>query len=574
MKFALATLEPSSRDPFGPAWMLPSGANSVILLSPEASKDAPIGLCTFADDSKIPDGAVDFGIGARLSDCFVSAKQRDGWLSLLNTKPSSRPTLDGLLHDTLTQDADPTGAANARPMPLIATGIAPYYLNSALVSSFPLTLADPSAVALLKQCQAEIYQRVLDGKEPPGIHRQWIATKLDMLGLTAADVALISSSKVPPSERIPLKPSTTLTDDFSSGNLNNWTAVNGSWSNVASDAELGTGGTHCGMYHNTALSGSDHYAQCDWSKGDHYAYYAFGPRIRMSSSGDGFAWYSYTGGGGNPNIVKLSGTNYSSTVGQGSDGITDSPHTLKLDIVGSTLRGYWDGTLKVTATDTSYPSNLKVGFHGYGGGGVDNFSASDGILDPPTVSTVSANSGPAAGGTNVTITGTGFVATPTVTFGGTSATNVVLVNSTTITCTTPAHAAGAVNVVVTNPDTQTGTGTNAFTYVAAPTVSSVSANSGPAAGGTNVTVTGTGFSATPTITFGGSAATNVAFTNSTTLTCTTPAHAAGAVDVVVTNPDTQTGTGTGVFTYIAPAAATSSNCSITSGCGLGMGLGV
>lgn len=89
-----------------------------------------------------------------------------------------------------------------------------------------------------------------------------------------------------------------------------------------------------------------------------------------------------------------------------------------------------------------------------------------GAAPAPTVTSVAASSGSTAGGTNVTITGTGFVATPTVTFGGTSATNVVWVNSTTLTCTTPAHAAGAVNVVVTNPDTQTGTGTNAFTYVA------------------------------------------------------------------------------------------------------------
>jgi hypothetical protein len=41
---------------------------------------------------------------------------------------------------------------------------------------------------------------------------------------------------------------------------------------------------------------------------------------------------------------------------------------------------------------------------------------------------------------------------------------VVVVSATQITATTPAHAAGAVNVVVTNPDTQTGSLSNAFTY--------------------------------------------------------------------------------------------------------------
>jgi len=40
----------------------------------------------------------------------------------------------------------------------------------------------------------------------------------------------------------------------------------------------------------------------------------------------------------------------------------------------------------------------------------------------------------------------------------------VVSNSTTITATTPAHAAGVVDVVVTNPDNQSGTNLSAFTY--------------------------------------------------------------------------------------------------------------
>jgi hypothetical protein len=78
-----------------------------------------------------------------------------------------------------------------------------------------------------------------------------------------------------------------------------------------------------------------------------------------------------------------------------------------------------------------------------------------------------------AGGTGVTITGTNFVTGATVTFGGTAATNVAVTNSTTITATTPAHAAGAVTVTVTNPDTQSGSLANGFTYNAAVAISFV-----------------------------------------------------------------------------------------------------
>ncbi len=100
---------------------------------------------------------------------------------------------------------------------------------------------------------------------------------------------------------------------------------------------------------------------------------------------------------------------------------------------------------------------------------------------PPTVSSVSPNSGSTAGGTAVTITGTNFAAGATVTFGTAAATNVVAVNSTTITATTPAGSAGAVTVTVTVSG-QSGSLASGFTYAVIPTVSSVSPNSGPTGG--------------------------------------------------------------------------------------------
>jgi len=66
----------------------------------------------------------------------------------------------------------------------------------------------------------------------------------------------------------------------------------------------------------------------------------------------------------------------------------------------------------------------------------------------------------------VTLTGTNFVAPVTVSFGGINATNVAVVNATSVTCDAPPHINGAVNVTVT---TSGGT-SNAvsFTYQAAP----------------------------------------------------------------------------------------------------------
>jgi uncharacterized repeat protein (TIGR02543 family) len=61
---------------------------------------------------------------------------------------------------------------------------------------------------------------------------------------------------------------------------------------------------------------------------------------------------------------------------------------------------------------------------------------------PPTITSVSPTAGPTAGGLLVTITGTNFQPGATVTFGG-SAASVGAITTTTISATTPAHAAGA-----------------------------------------------------------------------------------------------------------------------------------
>ncbi|MHC4942090.1 MAG: IPT/TIG domain-containing protein [Planctomycetota bacterium] len=171
--------------------------------------------------------------------------------------------------------------------------------------------------------------------------------------------------------------------------------------------------------------------------------------------------------------------------------------------------------------------------------------------NPPSLALVSPDNGPPTGGTAVTLTGNDFtgVGVTTVTFGGTSATSVVVVNTTTITCTTPAHSSGAVDVVVTN-DFGTDTLTNGYTYNNPPTVSSVTPADGPVAGGTAVTISGADFTTTPdtSVSFGGTAATSIVVVNSTTITCTTPAHAAGAVDVTVTNSN-GSDTLPGGFTY-------------------------
>lgn len=106
---------------------------------------------------------------------------------------------------------------------------------------------------------------------------------------------------------------------------------------------------------------------------------------------------------------------------------------------------------------------------------------------PPVVASVSPAFGSIVGGTSVTITGSNFTAATSVTLGGVSAFFTV-VDAATITATTPAHAAGAVTVIVSTPSGSSTGGAGLFTYVTPNTAPSftlpagsvqVSAGSGP-----------------------------------------------------------------------------------------------
>ena len=88
----------------------------------------------------------------------------------------------------------------------------------------------------------------------------------------------------------------------------------------------------------------------------------------------------------------------------------------------------------------------------------------------PAVTSVSPDTGSTAGGTNVTITGTSFIAGATVSFGGTAATNVNVVSATSITATSPAGS-GIVDVTVTTARGTSATGAaDGFTYLPTLTV--------------------------------------------------------------------------------------------------------
>ena len=85
----------------------------------------------------------------------------------------------------------------------------------------------------------------------------------------------------------------------------------------------------------------------------------------------------------------------------------------------------------------------------------------------PTVTALEPGSGSARGGDVVILTGSGFATGAVVTFGGVPGTDVAALDSiaTRLRVVTPAHAAGTVDIVVTNPDGRSATVPAGYTYV-------------------------------------------------------------------------------------------------------------
>jgi hypothetical protein len=81
-----------------------------------------------------------------------------------------------------------------------------------------------------------------------------------------------------------------------------------------------------------------------------------------------------------------------------------------------------------------------------------------------SLTNINPSSGPSTGGTPVAITGNGFVSGARVNFGGVPATTVEVKSSSAITATTPAHAAGTVDVEVINPNNQKALLGGKYTY--------------------------------------------------------------------------------------------------------------
>ena len=165
-----------------------------------------------------------------------------------------------------------------------------------------------------------------------------------------------------------------------------------------------------------------------------------------------------------PTIASVSPTHIPATIG-GPLTITGTGYLTGVSVtVGGTAATVTSmtGTSIVVAAPTHASGTLSVVVTN-----TDAQSATSSVIydAPPTYASISPTTMSTASTTAATITGTGYVATPSVTFGGTAGT-VTGTTSTTVSVTAPVKTAGSQVLIITNPDGQSVT--SSVTY-ASPT---------------------------------------------------------------------------------------------------------
>lgn len=162
--------------------------------------------------------------------------------------------------------------------------------------------------------------------------------------------------------------------------------------------------------------------------------------------------------------------------------ITNGPETggtsLVIDgnnLVGisSVFIGPYECSSLVEISDTSLNCTTGIGVAGTYDIIINNEYGETGVLPgaytynpPPSIASLSTTSGPAVGGTTITIYGSDFQSPPSsIDIGGVPCSSITFVSSTEVSCMTGSNSVGTYDVVLTNPDGQTSTLVNGFDYL-------------------------------------------------------------------------------------------------------------
>lgn len=167
-------------------------------------------------------------------------------------------------------------------------------------------------------------------------------------------------------------------------------------------------------------------------------------------------------------------------------------------------------------------------------------------------------SGTTAGGTKITVRGTGFTNDMVVLFDGQTPSEINVINGTLIEVVTPPHDAGAVPVAIVDSAGNSMTIETQFTFIS-PDIANpaVVASITPAegAGGTRVAIAGENFKPETEVLFGGFLGQGTEVVNDRLITSIAPSQAPGTVDIAIITPGQPAIVREAAFEYIEGGVA-------------------
>jgi hypothetical protein len=292
-----------------------------------------------------------------------------------------------------------------------------------------------------------------------------------------------------------------------------------------------------GAEYNQTINGHHYYLQEEFSNDTPY----------QGKPGSCVQTHSIPGGGSGPTItsfsptsgpvgqaVDIQGTNFTGATSVKFNGTADPSFVVNSasDISAHVPTGASSGTISVTTSQGTGTSSTS-------------FTVTGGA-NPPTVTSFTPASGPV--GTNVSITGTGFLGATSVAFNGTAASNYTVNSDTSINANVPSGATtGKIAVTTGNGTGQSSTSFTVTTTSPPPTITGFTPTQGFQ--GTTVTITGTNFVNVSSVKLGTTAATFQVISPTTIKAIVPNPHFLGSYHWVVTTPN-GTASSTSLFRFL------------------------
>ena len=384
-------------------WALPDGAVSAIDLRrlSQIADNTATGYAIAVYDGSLPEGAVELDTGDVTRD-------RDAWFSTLGFRPEGETAIDWAW-DQLSEGrgADDSHADHCRPIRCATPEFVEMWLGGRNVRSLSYTDKLRQAVLARKDLDA-IFNDVVAGKLPDGVHRKALKAEADRLGI---DWRTLRSKSARWRSETPLEPTTTITDEGWSGSTQTlaaygWTVLDGAtghtWNTGADTIIFGNTGNseNSVAYHPTTLSSSDNYASALTANLEN----SCGSVCRGGgTTSTNWSAYGVKNGGGAGGCTLYSFVNAVATqLGYASAAGSSSPYTRRVQAIGSAIKGSDNNTAwRLEVTNTAVSTGLRVGLWGtHGGYGNTAFSIfTGGDFVAPTVTNNSASATFGVGGT-------------------------------------------------------------------------------------------------------------------------------------------------------------------------------